>query len=296
MPRSVILAVALGMALAHPLLAAARVTFIRIIPPQHDLRPAERIAVISAIGDSDKIGTFVDHLVGYAGRSGTLRVENAVENNQHAVLDEASLKILRRRHPADAYLGVSIFTCTGTERSGEGSETNVDGERVKSKVRWIDAVCSARIDVRAPNGKRTVTFMTHGEGTSPRVRSVTDEERDIAYEQAARYAALTAADSITPRMIRESIELDESAPLYEEGAAMVTSDRLGGARAIWEAALRRHRDSAALQFNLAAVCEALGDLRAAHDYYRSAVRLSPSESRYRVELDLFRRRNGLRRK
>ena len=188
------------------LLGAARVTFNRIIPPAHDLRPAESIAVISAIGDSDKIGTFVDHFVGYAGRSGALRVENAVENNQHAVLDDVSLRMLRRRHPADAYLGVSIFTCSGAERSGEAGIQNVDGERVRSKVQWVDAVCSARIDVRAPTGKRTLTFMTHGEGTSPRVPVVTAEERDIAYEQAARYAALAAAESITPRLLRESIK------------------------------------------------------------------------------------------
>jgi tetratricopeptide (TPR) repeat protein len=135
------------------------------------------------------------------------------------------------------------------------------------------------------------SITAHGEGTSPRsTTSLSAEEKDVAYEQAARYAALNAAEMITPRQIRESIELDDTAPSFAEGMAMISSDRLQDARAIWEVALRQHRDSAPLYYDLGAVSEAIGDFGAARRYLQSAVRLLPDERRYRQELQLLQRR------
>ncbi len=73
---------------------------------------------------------------------------------------------------------------------------------------------------------------------------------------------------------------------------MINAERLRDARAIWESALRQHRDSAPLQYDLGAVCEALGDYAAARRYFQSAVRLSPADRRYREELTLLQRRNA----
>lgn len=292
MLRSSLFAIAFQAALAPVILASARLTFTRVIPPLHDLSPAKEIAVIYAIGDNQKVTTFVEDFVEYVGRAGTLRIENAVEENQHlAALDNAALKRLRREHPADAYIGVNLFTCTGTQRSAQGSERDVDGARVQRLHVWLDAACEAKLDVRNENGRRLLTFTARGEGTSPRTASLTEEERDVAYEQAARYAAFNAADLITPRIVRETIELDESAPVFDEGMAMINSDRLQDARAIWEVALRQNRNSAALHYNLGAVCEATGDFSAAQRYLQSAVRLSPKERRYREELRMLQRRN-----
>ncbi|MEA2325293.1 MAG: hypothetical protein QOE68_252 [Thermoanaerobaculia bacterium] len=284
-------------ALAPALMASpARLTFIRNVAPPYDLSGMERVAVVYAIGDNEKVSSFVDHFVQYAGR-GALRLENAVENNLHlGSFTEKALATLRRDHPADAYIGVSLFSCAGEQRSGEIGETNRAGERVRSKVQWLDVVCSAKLDVRKPDGKRVATFMTHGEGTSPRTESLTDDEREIAYEQAARFAAVNAAESITPRALRETMELDDRAPFFEEATAMLEGDRLADARAIWESALARHRDSAPLQYDLGAICEALGDVRAAEDYLRTAVRLAPAEARYKAELGLLRKRYPTRAK
>lgn len=272
--------------------APPRIQFIRTLPAIRDLGQAERLSVIYAIGDSNKIETFLDRFVDLVSRAGALRIENAVENNRRLVVDERSLRALRRSHPADAYLGVNRFSCSGIEKSAEGSEHLESGERVKRLHHWIDATCSARVDVLNVDGKKLFSYAVRGVGTSPRTILLTEDERDIAYEQAARFAAVIAADEITPRTLRESIELDERAPSFDEGFSMIGSDRFADARAIWQAAARRHPDSAALFFNLAAVSEAIGDVSAARDYYEKAVHLAPKERRYAIEFRLFRRRNA----
>ena len=134
-----------------------------------------------------------------------------------------------------------------------------------------------------------------GEGTSPRSTALTNDERAVAFAQGAHYAAVSAAQAITPRRVRESIELDDTAPSFDEAYSMIASDRLHDARAIWEAALQRHRDSPALRYDLGAVCEAAGDLKAAREYFQSAVKLSSGDKRYAREFDLFRKRNAGRR-
>src|ERR1044071_984912 len=268
--------------------AAPRISFVRRVPAAHDLAPAERVAVIYAIGDSDKVLTFVDRFVDVVARSGALRITNAVENNHHCAPSDPAA--LRHDHPADAYLGVNVFTCSGVERSAEGSEHDVDGGRIRKTHRWIDATCTARVDVLGRDGRKLFSYRVRGEGTSPRAVTLSDDERDVAYEQAARYAANVAAEEITPRSVRESIELEESAPAFNDGMAMIDAGRLNDGRAIWEEALRRHRDSAALHFNLGTLSEAIGDLDAARGYFQAAVKLSPKQARYKSELQLFQKR------
>lgn len=287
--------VAVFITLALPVLAAAapRLNFVRTVPALHDLG-GERVTILYAIGDSDRVQTFLDIFTEHANRSSVLKVENGVEHGQHVVgakTDDTTLRRIRRDHPADVYLGVNAFTCTMTDRGGEGSERDTTGERVKRHHVWTDAVCSARIDVLDANAKRTLSFAVRGEGTSPRVAELGDDERGIALDQATRYAALSASEGISPRRVRESIELDDTAPSFGEVLAMIHSERLGDARAILETALRQHPESAALHFDLAAVCEALGDLQGARDHYREAMRLSPKSQQYRTQLDLFKRRN-----
>src|SRR5207244_11146701 len=110
--------VLLALALAPITASAARVTFTRVIPPPHDLGMARRAAVIYAIGDNEKITTFVERFIDYAGRA-TLRIDNAVEDDQHlSALNDATLRATRQAHPADIHLGVKACGCSGTERSG----------------------------------------------------------------------------------------------------------------------------------------------------------------------------------
>jgi len=265
-----------------------RINFTRTVPAPHDLAPAERVVVIYAIGDSSKVNDFVDEFVDAVARARTLRIENAVERNQHVITD---MKRVRKEHPADAYIAVNQFTCSGKEKTAEGSEHDVDGTRIKRTHHWVDARCTARVDVLGgADGKKRFSYAAAGEGTSPRSTTLSEDERDVAFTQAAHYAAVRAAEEITPRLVRETVELDDSAPEFDAAFSMIGSGRLDDARAIWEAALRRHRDDAALNYDLGAVCEALGDRDAARVYFQAAVKLSPKQPRYRNELELFQKR------
>jgi hypothetical protein len=274
--------------------AASRLTFERTIPAHQNLGGAEDLVITYAISDTDKISTFLDIFLDQTNRSGTLRVLDGTEEKT-----PARKRRLRRQtkeipphYRADATLRINSFTCQTTEKSGPGSAYDVDGNRVRRKQRWIDAVCEAHIDALSKNSKRLAEFSVRGEGTSPRVEELTDEERDVAVDQAARYAAIAAAGEMTPRRVRETIALIDDAPEFDEGMAMIEADRLGEARQLWESALAKRANSAGLHFNLAAVCEALGQLTTADLHYDAAQRLAPNDARFRYEHDMFRRRNG----
>ncbi len=60
-----------SLALASP----PRISFVRTLPPAHDIGSSS-VALIYAIGDSDKINTFLDIFVDHAGS--TVRIENAI--------------------------------------------------------------------------------------------------------------------------------------------------------------------------------------------------------------------------
>ncbi|MCU1227546.1 MAG: hypothetical protein JWO97_430 [Acidobacteria bacterium] len=265
--------------------AGQRLNFTRTIAAAHDLAPAQQIAVLYAIGDNERITVFLEDFLDRTNRFGSLRAESVVDPKR----DVAEL---RRKNPADLYLGVNQFTCETIDRNAVGSERDTSGDRVRRTQQWIDATCHARIDVISNDGKRLYSFHVKGEGTSPRVAELTNEERGIAFDQAAHFAAVSAAEAITPRVVRESIELDAAAPAFDEAYAMIVASRFADARAIWESTLRRHTDSAALHFNLGAVCEALGDMTSARKYFEQAQQLSPSDSHYKSELTMFRRRNS----
>lgn len=287
--------------LVVPLLfaGAPRITFERAVAAPHDLGDAESIALLSALGDSTKIATFLEVLVDQTNDSGALRMRDATRRGFVILtdhVDKATAEKLRRAEPADVYLGIRAFTCTADERTGDVSAYDPDRKRVRRQQSWVDARCTARIDIiEAKDVRRVASFVVRGEGTSPRVSEVGEDERDIALEQASRLAAREAAERITPRRVRESIVLDETAPAFEQGMAMIAGSRFAEARLVWEQALRKEPRSAALRYNLAAVCEALGDRAAAAQNYTAARELSPRETRYTSEWRAFLHRTGVRR-
>jgi tetratricopeptide (TPR) repeat protein len=261
---------------AAPLLLAAppRIAFERTLPAAHDLGRIEEIAIVQAKGETQQVEAFLDELLRDLNRGGFLARDARFTTG-----------------PAEAHLDVKTLICTTAVRSSEGTARDVDGNRVKKRYENVEATCSARIEVFNRFMKHQSTFYASGSGVSPRVEAVTAEDRERAIEHAAHHAASEAAERITPRRVRESIVLDETAPAFEEGFAMIEASRFPQAKAIWEAALRRGgARSAALRFNLGAITEAMGDRRAAELHYNAAKQLAPGEARYALELKQFARR------
>lgn len=294
-----LIALALHLAAASTLFAAQpRITFARTIPAAQDLGHAEEVAILYAIGDSDRLPELLEIFTERVNESHILRLRDTTLGGRRFTSiaerpDTATIEKLRRAEPADAYLGLKEFTCRMEEGAGEGTALDSNRQKVKRRHVFVDALCTARIDViSAVDLRRVASFTIKGEGTSPRVDAIHDEERAVALRQATRYAAIDATERITPRRIRESILLDETAPEFEDGMEMIDASRPEEARVIWTAALNKHPKSAALHYNLAAVAEALGDVPTAEKHYGEARRLNPKESRYRDEHRSFLKRIG----
>jgi Family of unknown function (DUF6340) len=254
--------------------ASSRIVFDRVLPAPHDLGSARDVAVVDAPADEPLIDVFIDELVRHVNRAGVV-----------------TLRDMRNgAGPAEAHLDIKTFHCETADREAEGGLRDADGHRVNQRVYQIAAVCAARIDVLSKFLRPVSVFYAKGEGTSPRLEAVTDEERENALLDAARYAAIDAAERITPRRVRESITLDESAPAFAEAMARIEAGQFAEARAIWQKAMQTQPRSAALRFNLAAVSEAMGDRHAAELHYNAARQLAPAEPRYASELRLFARR------
>src|SRR5919109_969384 len=179
--------------LVAPLLFAAspRISFERILPAAHDIGRDRDVAIVHAIGDTAQVDEFVELFVDQANHSGFHRLRDARQTTG----------------PADVYLAVKTFTCETTTREGEGSTRDFEGNRVKRKHVWVDAICTVRVDVMSQDMKRLSSFYGKGEGTSPRVEALSEQERDIALHQATRYTAVDAAERITPRRVKEIILL-----------------------------------------------------------------------------------------
>jgi tetratricopeptide (TPR) repeat protein len=268
---------------SHAFAATPRVVYERVVPAPHSLGKVEHVALIHAMGDTIGIEWLVEYLVEQTNRSGTLRMYDA-RLERHALVAESL-----RKSGSDAFLAVRAFTCTTTDRKGEGTAHDPDGKRIPRPEEWLDAKCTARVEVLTSSGSR-VSFPIKGEVTSKRVLKLTDDARQDALMHATRFVAIEAAEKITPRRIRETIPLDEAAPAFVEGFAMIESGRFEEARAIWEKELKRQPRSAPLHSNLAALCEALGDRTAAEQHHVAASAIAPKEKRYAYEYKSFMRR------
>ena len=257
------IAVVLFLTVAPSLVAAPRIAFDRVLPAPQSLGAAEDLAIVHAIGDTTMVETFIDRLIDQVNR-GTLRIRDARGQDL-------------RGARTDALISIRAFTCQSRNQSIGGRQ-------------YVDATCMARVDTTVD--KQRLSFPVRGDGTSPRVDEITEDVRELALEYAARHAAENAAAAITPRRVRESIPLDETAPAFEEGYVHITAQQFAEAREVWNRALRKDPRSAALHYNLAALAEALGDRKAAEQHYVAARKLAPSEVRYAGEYKLFVRRGG----
>jgi hypothetical protein len=291
--RRTVMALAIGVALAARG-ATPRISYVRTLPPLRDLG-GDDIALVYAAGDVVTLTSFVDTFEDRTNKSGDLRLD-VVPRRQlfHGQPDEYTMRRIRREYPRDVYLGIDRVECSTTSREREGSTKTTSGIKVKRRLHWFDALCRVRLTTLDPrSGEPTSSFETKAEGTSPRVEQLGNEERVIAMQQAAHFAGSIAAASVIPRRVREAIELDDSAPEFDRAMLLVSAGRLAAARRLFEHALRTRGDTAALHYDIGAICEAMGDNEAAHRHYQHAIRLAPGVRKYGRELRLFRQRSGL---
>jgi tetratricopeptide (TPR) repeat protein len=278
---------ALFLSLALSTLAFAappRVTYERIVPAPYDLGQAEEVVLVGALGDTSSIEYFVEQFIEMSNRPRTLRVTDVRDRRLPFVLDT-----LRRNEGADVYLAVRAFSCKSDERGGDGTVHDHDGKRIARREAWVETRCTGRLEVLTAAGTRA-SLGIKGQAESKHVAELSGDEREDALLHATRFAAIDAAEKITPRRVRESIALDETAPAFEEGMSLIAAGRLAEARALWESEMRRRPRIAPLHFNIAAVSEALGDRTAAEQHYVAARKLAPQEQRYSAEWKLFMRR------
>jgi len=107
---------------AAPTLAASHLSFTRVVSSAYSLPAGQRIAFVYAVGDNPAVESFVEDFVDFVDRANTLRIVNAVEDNRHGGSFEGlNFRKLHKEYPADKYIGVTAFTCSGTQKSGKGS-------------------------------------------------------------------------------------------------------------------------------------------------------------------------------
>ena len=270
-----------------------RLTFWRRLPAAHDMGDVSRIAVVYALGDSEQLRTFVDVFVEQSRRSAVFdEVQDLSLTEQHLYGPKTAGSVfrnLRREYPADIYLGFNLFTCAQSDKSGAGIERDADGVKTPVIRQWVETRCAVRVDViDGRSGKRSDSFHIFGDGSSPPSETISGESHVRSARNAARHTALSAAESIAPGKVRETIDLDETAPDFDGAALLISAGELKGARRLLESQIASHSDSAALAFDLGALSEALDDLPSARRYYDTAERLAPSNAQFRSQIRSFR--------
>src|SRR5438132_8930579 len=175
-------------------------------------------------------------------------------------------KDMRGRYPADAYAGLSDCGCDLAQK----------GTRQAKDLRY-EGTCQGRLRlIDGKDGHEIIAFIVRGATTTQ-----TNDRREEAELEATEKAPREAVLMIAPSTEDITIELEKNVPAEKEALSAVKQKNYTAARAIWENALGTNASSAALNFNLGAVSEASGDPEAARKYYREAVQLAPTESKYK---------------
>jgi hypothetical protein len=175
---------------------------------------------------------------------------------------------LRNQFPADAYAEVTNCECVNAS----------EGSRETKDLKYKPACRGTVHLVNGRDGSEIASFVTNATITT---QIFTFEDLDTAETNSLWAAGEEAARMISPSTTQISIDLENNVPGEKDALNAVKQKNYQAARAIWESALAANSASAALNFNLGAVSEASGDLEAARKYYREAVRLAPTESKYK---------------
>jgi len=290
-------AAALGILFFAPLVDAGwnpfapKVTFTRRIPAPHNLGPLQNLTLVEIRGGD--VADFSRHFK-------TRVVDDAVFTLTDATAagvpltrltgDDKAAKDFRKEHPADAYLGVNLGGCPSTLQSQAREEKQKDKSKVMRTYYWYTANCSATGRLIDGSGRELALFSVTSDSKSAESQKMYGFEAGATERSALQELVGKVSAKFTPRLDKESVVLDKKAPQFKAAMEKIKASQLTEARQILEAALASNSRSGPLNFNLAAVAEALGDADAARTYYTDAMNLSPSEKRFSMELAKFEQR------
>lgn len=264
------------------------VTLTRTVPAPYNLGPVKKVAIVDVRGSSDhEQERFLTEILYESSRRGFYQVVDARPYGVRiADLREPSRSTekLRRDVNADVYLEARLYGCRSRLNSEVVKEKDKEGNKVSRTKYWYRAECGASLTLVDAKGRDVASFEVEGDESSYKSDEPESYKEEITLNEAIDEAGQHAVSQFTPRTVTEDIRLEKDAPLAKEGIQEIEAGRYTQARVLWEGALKTSAGSAALQYNLGAVCEALGDTRAARRYYEEAIQLASGNEKYREAL------------
>ena len=262
------------------------------IPPDYNLAPVKTVALIGGSQVSQDEG-LTDRVLRYLQDRDAFEVVDRRDlSAQLGSATHQEIVALGQKIGAEVILRVtgpfsdSAHQCRAVSQGDNTIQTrDTDGKRVTETIstNWV-ADCGARLeifDARKEDVNGGFTAWGHSD-------EATSDDGSSVWDEAMEDAAWQIVDGVTPRQVNEEVAIDQKAPFAKEGIARIDADDLAGARAVWEKVAETDKASAALRYNLGAVCEALGDARSARRYYRAAIRLAqggPDAPKYQAAFD-----------
>jgi tetratricopeptide (TPR) repeat protein len=263
----------------------------RMVPPPYNLGPARRLVLVEVDGPSRWRSEALSFFRDAVASGGVFRLADASGAGVHlSLLGEGeaarAAKAFRREWPADVYVGLDVSDVTSRLRTKKEKVKAKDGTETERTRTWAEGTCEVELTLLdGRTGARLARYTTDETRTTPRTDSPNDRLLREAEVAAVRAAVESAVEQFTPRRVSEILPLDDEAPDAKAGIEKIEAGDLRGARLLWEATLKRAPGDARLLYNLGVVSEALGDPKAAREYYEDATRIAPDEPKYRGALE-----------
>lgn len=277
----------------------------RVVPAPYNLGPVHKLVLVSAEGPSRREREVVrSRFLERIESQGVFAVDDAsprapdlfdffeqLFSKEKARAAAREADEYRRRNPGDVYVRLRVNDVSSRRRHDTRKKKNKQGEEEIRHSYWAEGSCSFQITlVDGRNGERIARFTVSEEGRSPTYSDWRDDLLETAERDAVDRAVNEALFQFTPQRVTETLALEEKAPGATEGIALIGQGKLREARLLWEKTAKEAPNSAALAYNLGCVSEALGDSKAAAEWYDDAARLDPSSEKYRRAVsDLGRR-------
>ncbi|MCK6682252.1 MAG: tetratricopeptide repeat protein [Thermoanaerobaculia bacterium] len=275
-----------------------QVTVMHTIPAVYNLGLIERVVLVEAWGSSFEVPAVVSAMAGESYARGFYQFVDARSARMairvlKSADAEREAEKFRNEWKADVYIGLELLGCRVKPNSRVVTEKDKDGKEYQVTKYWHEGSCEVKVDlVNARDGREIASFgVVSSEETSP-MNTESSYDAEQALKRALESAGVQAVARFTPRRASQSIFLEKDAPLGKEGGQLVSDHRLPEARKFWEDALSSYQEVASYNYNLGAVCDALGDSAAARRYYEKAVRLAPDSDRYRNALSSLEQREA----